>query len=38
MGIVLALVPKERLRQDAEPIAAMYRNLGTQAAEQVVTR
>ena len=38
MGIVLALVPNERLRQDAEPIAAIYRNLGTQAAEQVVTR
>jgi hypothetical protein len=38
MGIILALVPKERLRQDAEPIAAIYRNLGTQAAEQVVTR
>jgi hypothetical protein len=38
MGNVLALVPKERLRQDAEPIAAIYRNLGTQAAEQVVTR
>jgi diphthamide synthase (EF-2-diphthine--ammonia ligase) len=38
MGTVLALVPKERLRQDAEPIAAIYRNLGTQAAEQVVTR
>lgn len=38
MGIVLSLVPKERLRQDAEPIAAIYRNLGTQAAEQVVTR
>lgn len=38
MGEVLALVPKERLRQDAEPIAAIYRNLGTQAAEQVVTR
>jgi hypothetical protein len=38
MGTVLALVPNERLRQDAEPIAAIYRNLGTQAAEQVVTR
>jgi len=38
MGTVLALVPKERLRQDAEPIAAIYRNLGTQAAAQVVTR
>jgi hypothetical protein len=38
MENVLALVPKERLRQDAEPIATIYRNLGTQAAEQVVTR
>ena len=35
---VLALVPIERLRQDAEPIAAIYRNLGVQAAEQVVAR
>lgn len=35
---VLALVPAERLRQDAEPIAAIYRNLGVQAAEQVVAR
>ena len=35
---VLALVPSERLRQDAEPIAAIYRNLGVQAAEQVVAR
>jgi hypothetical protein len=35
---VLALVPNERLRQDAEPIAAIYRNLGVQAAEQVVAR
>ncbi|MGL5011050.1 MAG: hypothetical protein ACRC6I_14320 [Paracoccaceae bacterium] len=38
MNEVLALVPKERLRQDAEPIAAIYRNLGVQAAEQVVAR
>jgi hypothetical protein len=38
MTNVLALVPIERLRQDAEPIAAIYRNLGVQAAEQVVAR
>lgn len=38
MKNVLALVPSERLRQDAEPIAAIYRNLGVQAAEQVVAR
>ncbi len=38
MNNVMALVPKERLRQDAEPIAAIYRNLGVQAAEQVVAR
>ncbi len=35
---VVALRPKERVRQDAEPIAAIYRNLGTASAEQVVTR
>ena len=35
---VVALRPKERVRQDAEPIATMYRNLGTASAEQVVTR
>ena len=38
MGIVLAFRPKERVRQDSEPIALMYRNMGTTAAEQVVTR
>jgi hypothetical protein len=38
MKNILALVPIERLRQDAEPIAAIYRNLGVQAAEQVVAR
>jgi hypothetical protein len=32
------LRPKERVRLDAEPIAAIYRDLGTAAAEQVVTR
>jgi hypothetical protein len=37
-GIVLAFRPKERVRQDSEPIALMYRNMGTSAAEQVVTR
>jgi len=35
---VVALQPKERVRQDAEPIATIYRNLGTSSAEQVVTR
>ena len=35
---VVALCPNERLRQDAEPIATIYRNLGTASAEQVVTR
>jgi hypothetical protein len=34
----VALRPKERVRLDAEPIAAIYRDLGTAAAEQVVTR
>ncbi len=37
-GNVTALRPKERVRLDAEPIAAIYRDLGTNAAEQVVTR
>ena len=35
---VFALRPKERVRQSVEPIAAIYRNLGTSSAEQVVTR
>lgn len=35
---VVALRPRESIRQDAEPIAAIYRNLGTASAEQVVTR
>ncbi|MDZ4309044.1 MAG: hypothetical protein U1A24_00590 [Cypionkella sp.] len=38
MENVVALQPKERVRQDAEPIATMYRNLGTSSAEQVVAR
>ncbi len=35
---VVALRPNDRVRQDAEPIATIYRNLGTASAEQVVTR
>lgn len=35
---VFVLMHKERVRQDAEAIATMYRNLGTVSAEQVVTR
>jgi hypothetical protein len=35
---VTALRPNERVRLDAEPIAAMYRNLGASTAEQVVSR
>ena len=38
MNNVAALPLVERVRQDAEPIATIYRNLGTSAAEQVVTR
>lgn len=38
MGLIVALRPKERVRQDSEPIALMYRNMGTSAAEQVVSR
>jgi hypothetical protein len=30
--------PKDRICQDAEPIALIYRSMGTQAAEEVVTR
>ena len=37
-GNVTALRPKEYVRLDAEPIAAIYRNLGTSGAEQIVTR
>ncbi|QYK41642.1 MAG: hypothetical protein KF887_00395 [Paracoccaceae bacterium] len=35
---ILAFRPIERVRQDSEPIALMYRNMGTSAAEEVVTR
>ncbi|MFA9231750.1 MAG: hypothetical protein ACEQSU_13565 [Microgenomates group bacterium] len=37
-AIVVDLRPRERVCQDAEPIATIYRNLGTTSAEQVVTR
>jgi len=37
-GNVVALRPNDRVRQDAEPIATIYRNLGAASAEQVVTR
>lgn len=37
-AIVVELRPRERVCQDAEPIATIYRNLGTTSAEQVVTR
>ena len=35
---VVMLRPVERVRQDGRPIATIYRNLGTESAEQVVTR
>lgn len=35
---VVALPFVERIRQDSEPIAVIYRNLGTSSAEQVVAR
>lgn len=35
---VVALRPREYVQQDAEPIATIYRNLGTSAAERVVSR
>ena len=38
VGCVVALCLVERVRQDAEPIATIYRNLGAASAEQVVTR
>lgn len=37
-GNVVRLRPKDRVTQDAEPIATIYRNLGAASAEQVVTR
>lgn len=37
-AMIAALRPKDRVRQDSEPIAMMYRTMGTQAAEEVVNR
>jgi hypothetical protein len=37
-GSVTVLRPVERVRLDAEPVAAIYRELGPSAAEQVVAR
>ncbi len=38
MDNVTAFRPRERIRQDGEAIAALYRNLGTATAETLVTR
>lgn len=35
---VWVLLVQDRVLQDAAPVAAMYRDMGTKAAEQVVTR
>ena len=35
---IVALRPKEHVRQDSAPLAEFYRTLGTVSAEQVVTR
>jgi hypothetical protein len=37
-GRVVALRPKERVCQDSGPIALIYRNMGTAAAEAAVNR
>lgn len=37
-GDVVPMPFRETIRQDGEPIATIYRNLGTASAEQVVTR
>lgn len=35
---VTVLRPKDKLRQDSEPVVAMYRDLGTTQAERVIAR
>jgi hypothetical protein len=35
---VWVLHPQDQVRQDARPVAAMYNDMGTQAADQVVAR
>jgi hypothetical protein len=37
-AIIMEFRPKDRIRQDAEPIALIYRSMGTHAAEEVVSR
>ena len=37
-AIIVEMRPKDRIRQDAEPIALIYRSMGTHAAEEVVSR
>ena len=37
-AIIMEFRPKDRIRQDAEPIALIYRSMGTHAAEEVVNR
>jgi hypothetical protein len=37
-AIVMEFRPKDRIKQDAEPIALIYRSMGTKAAEEVVNR
>jgi len=37
-AVVMEFRPKDRIRQDVEPIALIYRSMGTQAAEEVVNR
>jgi hypothetical protein len=38
MTNVVSLRPHDRIRQDGEAVAAIYRNLGTATAERMVTR
>ena len=38
MAEIMALRPRETVRQDVEAIAVIYRNLGAPVAEQMVTR
>ena len=37
-GNVVSMRPHDQVKLDAEPIATIYRNLGAESAEQVVTR
>lgn len=37
-AMIMEFRPKDRIYQDAEPIALIYRSMGTHAAEEVVNR